>query len=53
MHCGHNSKDTVMVVFVYFFGSVVTVAAVMPWILCVECGTLPKNWAGGFFFFPF
>ena len=35
---GHNSKDTVMVVFVYFFGSVVTVAAVMPWILCVECG---------------
>ena len=42
-----------MVVFVYFFGSVVTVAAVMPWILCVECGTLPQNWAAGFFFFPF
>ena len=50
---GHNSKYTVMVVFVYFFGSVVTVAAVMPWILCVECGKLPKNWAAGFFFFPF
>ena len=50
---GHNSKYTVMVVFVYFFGSVVTVAAVMPWILCVECGKLHKNWAAGFFFFPF
>ena len=50
---GHNREDTVMVVFVYFFGSVATVAAVMPWILCVECGKLHKNWAVGFFFFTF